>query len=158
MRGSMASTDAMARRCFWPPERVAGVRFSNPSRRTCLSTVSTLTVHLVTLDGEVFRPESDLQGHVGGEQLGLEVLEDEPHLLGELADPPSRVEQPPTRTSPSILPLKKWGIKPFKETQSVLFPAPRRPHHDHEPLGHLEVHPSERRPCHPCNGSPVPRC
>src|SRR5215211_1453114 len=44
--------------------------------------------HFVALHGEVLGPEGDFEGHVRREELGLEVLEDEPHLLGELADPP----------------------------------------------------------------------
>ena len=40
--------------------------------------------HLPPLHPEVLRPEGHLQGHVRGEELGFEVLEDEADLLGEL--------------------------------------------------------------------------
>jgi hypothetical protein len=101
--------------------------------------------YLVTLDGEVFRPEGDLQGHVGGEQLGLEVLEDEPHLLGELADPPLTGGAASDAHLSIHLAPEEVGDQTVQRDTKRALPRSRRPHHDHElPLGHLEVHPSER--------------
>src|SRR3712207_8362216 len=51
--------------------------------------------HLLALDLEVLRAEGHLEGYVGGEKLGLEVLEDEPHLVCEPAHLPLARRAPP---------------------------------------------------------------
>ena len=85
----------MASRCFCPPESVAGCRPSNPSSLNLPEHALDAPHHLLALDPEVLGPEGHLQGHVRREELGLEVLEDEPDLLGELPDLPLPRRAPP---------------------------------------------------------------
>src|ERR687889_809347 len=127
MRGSMASTEAMARRCFWPPERVAGVRSSNPSRRTCLSTLSTRSTISCRSTLKFSGPKATSRATFVEKSWASKSWKTRPTSCANSPTLPSRVERPPTRTSPSILPLKKWGIRPLRETQSVLLPAPDGP-------------------------------
>src|SRR5215212_6551948 len=127
MRGSMASTEAMARRCFWPPERVAGVRFSKPSRRTCPSTLSTRLTISSRSTAKFSGPKATSRATFVEKSWASKSWKTSPTSWANSPTLPSRVERPPTRTSPSILPLKKWGIRPFKETHKVLFPAPDGP-------------------------------
>jgi hypothetical protein len=98
--------------------------------------------HLLPVYLEVLRSEGHLEGDVGGEELRLEVLEDEPDLLGELADPalPGGVSfDPHLALHPTA--EKVWDQAVERDAQSAL-PRAGRPHDDHElPLGHLQVHP-----------------
>ena len=101
--------------------------------------------HLLTLHGEVLGPEGDLKGHVRREELGLEVLEDEAYLLGELADPPLAGGSSPDAHLPLHLAPEEVGDQTVQGDTERALPRPRWPHHDHElPLGHFEVNPIER--------------
>jgi hypothetical protein len=96
--------------------------------------------HLLALDLEVLRPEGDLEGDVGREELGLEVLEDEPHLFSELADLPlagraSFDAHLPLHPSP-----EEVGDQTVQRGTEGALPRPGVSHDDHElPLGHLQV-------------------
>src|SRR5215208_3551332 len=127
MRGSIARTDAMASRCFCPPESVAGCRFSNPSRRTRPSTLFTRLSISSCSTAKFSGPKATSRATFVEKSCASKSWKTSPTSLANSPTLPSRVEFPRTFTSPSILPRKKWGIKPFKETHKVLFPAPEGP-------------------------------
>jgi hypothetical protein len=101
--------------------------------------------HLLALDLEVLRTEGNLEGDVGREELGLEVLEDEPHLLGELAHPAlaggaSLDAHLPLHPAP-----EEVGDQTVERGAERALPRPGVPHDDHElSPGHLQAHPVQR--------------
>src|SRR5918997_2560188 len=101
--------------------------------------------HLLPLHPEVLGPERHLQSDVSGEELRLEVLEDQPHLPGELSDLPLARRAPPDPYLPLHPAPEEVGYQAVQRDAKRALPRPRRPHHDHElALGHLKVHPVER--------------
>jgi hypothetical protein len=123
----MARTEAMANLCFWPPESVAGVRSSNPSRRTCSSTLFTRRIISSRSTSKFSGPKATSRATLVEKSWASKSWKTSPTSWANSPTFPSRVERPLTRTSPSIRPRKKWGIKPFNEVHSVLFPAPECP-------------------------------
>ncbi len=95
--GHSASDDAIARRCFSPPESVCGGRFSVPSRRTAARALrcASGSRHGHT---EVLEGESNLVLNRRRRDLRLRVLEDDGNVPGEPAD---RVIE---ESSPAIAP------------------------------------------------------
>src|SRR3712207_4238885 len=129
----------LLRLCLGPFYRSA----SRVSSVSCSTTMRmTPPDHLLPLDLEVLRAEGHLEGDVGGEELGLEILEDETNLVGELADPalPGGAPfDPHLSLHPAPKEVRDQAIE--RDAQCAL-PRPGRPHDDHElPLGHLQVHP-----------------
>ena len=82
--GSSARTEASARRCFCPPERAAGALW----REVREAHHAQARIHpprdLCRMHPQVLGAEGHLEGDVGGEELGLEILEDEPDAVGEI--------------------------------------------------------------------------
>src|SRR5581483_4029661 len=104
--------------------------------------------HLRRRDSGVLETEHDLLGHVGREELRLEVLEHHPDRPGELADPASRdgfAEEPDVAGNVT---REEARYEPREAADERRLAGPRRAHDDGERAGcDVEVDVVEGRAC-----------
>ena len=145
--GRSASTDAIARRCFSPPDSDIGSRCSKPRRPTASSAGQDSAIHLGAIHADLFHRERDFVRDVGREQLRLEILEDHADLRCDVAD--AKVLErlagdANCAVEIAVLELRDDAIEAFRQRR---FARARRAHHADHLAGVLhEAYRSKRRP------------
>ena len=72
---------------------------------------------------QIFRAEGHLLVNPGGEELGLEILEENPHPPGQLPGPAGGGKHPSTSISPWKSPLIIRGMRPWRAEGQGGFPG-----------------------------------
>ena len=126
--GLSASTEAIARRCFSPPESDGRIAMVEAAQSDCVERGPDARDDLLARHPDLFHREGHLMRDGGREKLRFEILKHHPDIGARShTRSPSRA-RPPMRTMPLKSPSSKLGHDAIEAFRQGRFAGARRPH------------------------------